>query len=473
MLYLETDDLKRAAREFALADEQWKLWLSDEFVRDDLKNPLYAVAYRVYGTFLSNRGLLAYRMGDQVGARTFYTDAVALFEKLGLVREQAFPLMNLGEIDRLAGDKAKARQHFESAVAVFDKTNEAFYRTYCLAKLVTSYAETNDLEQAQRLVPELEALLGKAIPGTHPLNLAECHRNLAQCQMTLGNRAAAKIHFRKAQELAFEHSGKESEVYRNSLSGFADVLLAEGDSQGAAELLRDVLSELRVRFDSVAPLLSVQQRMNLLETLRFGLDQYLTAALEQESPERLYSQILGWKGAVGASFGRSRKTVADPEFEKLAVELDSVEVRLSRFWTSTSSVLETDKFDDVKRLALRKQEIEALVAAKWPDIAAERKPPTWDAASVSRALPPGSVLVDYFVYLHMASPAPESRVLAFVVRPEGSVAMIRLGSEDQVRESVTAWQSALKSVAGEEFRSASKRFGHLSKRKWRAPNAWW
>ena len=457
MVYLETEKLDRALKEFALADEQWKLWLSDEFVRDDLKNPLYATSHRVYGTFLSNRGLLAFKMGDQVGARTFYSDAVALFEKLGLVREKAFPLMNLGEIERLAGDKVQARQHFKSAAAIFDQTKEPLYRTYCLSNLVISYAETKDVEQAQRLVPEVEALLSVPIPGTHPLNLAECHRNLAKCHMMLGDRAAAKRHFQKAKVLSFEHSGAESDIYRNSLSGLAEVFLAEGDSKRAMEYLEEVFSDFRVRFDSIASMLGVRDRVNFLETLRFSLDHYLTVALEQESPERLYSHVLGWKGAMGASFGTSRKAVTGPEFEKLSAELDSIQGRLSKFWTSTSSVLEADKFDDVKRLAIRKQEVEALVAAKWPDIADERKPRTWDASSVSRALPPGSVLVDYFVYLHMAGPAPESRVLAFVVRPEGSVSMIRLGSEDLVRESVTAWQSALKSVAGEEFRSASKR----------------
>ncbi len=457
MLYLETGKLEPASNEFALADVQWKLWLSDEFVRDDLKNPLYATSHRVYGTFLSNQGLLAFKMGDQVSARTFYRDAVALFEKLGLVRERAFPLMNLGEVYRLAGDKVQARQHFESAAAIFGQAKEPFYRTYCLAKLATSYAETKDLERAERLVPELEALLSDPIPGTHALNLAECHRNLAQCQLMLGNRAAAKIHFRKSQELSFEHSGAESDIYRNSLSGLADVFLAEGDTKGATELLQEVLSGLRERFDSVAPLLSVQQRVNFLETLRFSLDQYLTAALDQESPERLYSQILNWKGTLGTSFGRTRKTVADPELEKLSGELTAIEGRLSKFWTSSSSVLEIDKFDDVKRSSIRKQEIEALIAAKWPDIAAERKPQEWDAARVSRALPAGSVLVDYFIYIHMADPDRGFRVLAFVVRPEGSVSMIRLGPEEPVRDSVIAWRSALQSVAGEEFRSASKR----------------
>ena len=90
--------------------------------------------------------------------------------------------------------------------------------------------------------------------------------------------------------------------------------------------------------------------------------------------------------------------------------------------------------------------LQRQLADRSPAYQAARRVPT--PAQVRTALPPCTALVDLIEYAHSIPPskpgekwATESRLVAFVVRPNADVVRVELGPAARVAEAVRRWRA--------------------------------
>ena len=137
---------------------------------------------------LNNLGLLAETLGDYAQARAYYEQALATYRRLGLEKEAADTLNNLGGLAQTLGDYAQARAYYEQALGVFRRLGL-----------------NREARRATCNLADVELALGKAESALEAFRMHECGRvRLGRAYLALGWIAQAAEAFRTAAELRIE-----------------------------------------------------------------------------------------------------------------------------------------------------------------------------------------------------------------------------------------------------------------------------
>jgi transcriptional regulator with GAF, ATPase, and Fis domain/Tfp pilus assembly protein PilF len=190
-------------------------------------------------------GHVARRRGDLDAARTHFTTAAHLAERLGHVRHLASCQLNLGVVAKDAGDHASAVQRFRAAKALYEHVGDDARATIAEANLGIAAFARGDAETARdtltRAAPRLLEL-GDATAGRLATVL------LARAHARLGERSAAEEALARAGPPDTPRLCEEVELARRELRAPADggddaAVSDESRSPGPSrELFRTFLS---------------------------------------------------------------------------------------------------------------------------------------------------------------------------------------------------------------------------------------
>ena len=366
----------------------------------------------------------------------------------------------LAEFYAKHGDAQQARTLFDSARATADRA-APLDRLSLLASLARfELAEGND-EQARTIASEGAQLLAAA-----DLGAADEVDQLAaygQLLAALGDADQAEAAIKRGLQLAEQAFGDESLAASQLLSQLAALHASQGRLPQAQQAALQALQTTRQVVEHSAFLLSPRQQLAFSRSMRESLDLYLSLALQTDSARDAFQQTYLWKGAglvrQRAVHRLAAKREAKPFYEAIADVTTQLASITRQEQPPASDAPQQQALQDLEeqlhRLTIVKDRLEAQLSAVRLAYLDLEDPPTVDA--FLEKLPPDAAFIDYLVYERFA-PAPgeaaSRRLLATVVRSDGSFALHDLGAAAPLEDLVQSWRAAL--GAGDAGRAAGQ-----------------
>jgi tetratricopeptide (TPR) repeat protein len=183
---------------------------------------------------LNDLGNVANALGDYARASALYEESIAAQRALGHKRGTAITLNNLGRLDYRHGRYETARALLEESLALFREIGAIRDSAFPLTGLgiVALYQGENALAQS---------LLQEGLTIRRELGdkrgIADSLNKMANVEHNLGNHAMARSHFNQGLKIFRELGDKQS--IANSLNHLGSVSLSEGDYVSAHSLLAE------------------------------------------------------------------------------------------------------------------------------------------------------------------------------------------------------------------------------------------
>ena len=291
----------------------------------------------------------------------------------------------------------------------------------------------------------------------HP-DYANSLNNLAALLSAQGDYARARPLYEQALAIRKEVLGERHPLYATSLSNLGLVLWAHRDYPGAARLLEQALEISECNLDLAAAGQSERQQLAMTRDLRWALDSYLSLSpLAKLAAGTAYTHVMAAKGAV---FERQRRMRtrrrmlrADPQSEaaRRFADYDQAVARLATLALAKPDPEKAAAWrDKIAELSRRTDELEAELARLDAGFRAAQAEVVRTPEQLQAALPPGTALVDMLAYTALQPPAQgkgkfqrESRLVAFVVRPDRPIERIELGPMAPVQKAINEWRPIL------------------------------
>ncbi len=414
-----------------------------------------------YAQSLNNLAMLLHEQGDYAGARPLYEKALAIRKAVLGERhsDYAQSLNNLALLLKSTGDYAGARPLYEQALAIRKAVLGKRHSDYAqsLNNLAMLLEATGDYTGARPLLEQALAIRKEVLGERHPLYALSLN-NLAMLLQATGDYTGARPLLEQTLAIRKEVLGERHPEYALSLNNLAFLLNAQGDYAGATSLFEQALEISERNLDLAAAGQSERQQIAMARNLRRGLDAYLALApLAKLSPGSAYRHVLAAKGAVFVRQRRMRTRrrmrPADPQSEaaRRFADYDEAVARLATLALATPDPKQAAAWrDNVAGLSRLTDNLEAELARLDAGFRAARAEARRTPEQLQAALPRGTALVDMLAYTAFQPPAQgkgkfqrESRLVAFVVRPDRPIERIDLGPTAPIQKAINEWRPIL------------------------------
>ena len=420
----------------------------------EIRKELLGEKHPDYAYSVNNLGALYDAMGDDDRARPLYQQAAEIWKEVfGEGHPQyAVGLNNLAGLDRSMRRFDQAEERYRQASEIWENVFGRDHPAYALGlnNLAELYHAMGDCDRAGPLYEQALEIRGRVLGQGHPSYVTSLS-NLAALYDSTGDFARAEPLHRQACELGKEVFGQDHPRYAEVLKNFAALHLAMGNHEQAEPLLQQALEITKRLIEETFAVLSQRQQLAMVRSLRHTLDGYLSVSAQIEpTDERAYQYLLDWKGSVFIRQQQTRLAAARPELRPLLAELQSTTSRLAGLAYETCPPEQRDAWKrQLAELSRNKERLEAELARRSGEFRQDREEVT--PQRLRAALPPEAALVDFLEYTHSSPPLEETggkfqyerRLLAFVVRPDRSVARLDLGSLEPIRRAVSTWREGL------------------------------
>jgi len=213
---------------------------------EPLMRKAVAISREVYGPdhsqvahYTNNLGALLQDSGDRAGAEPLFREALAIFREIHGDEHPkvAFARNNLARSLQSRGSYSEAEALLREALAALSKHHGKAHPDVALflGNLAALLHERGDLEDAERLHREALAMRRELL-GVHP-QVAVSLSNLASVLEDAGNFTEAESLYREALAVDSRLLGDKHPVVAGDLTNLALLLSAQGDLEGAQELL--------------------------------------------------------------------------------------------------------------------------------------------------------------------------------------------------------------------------------------------
>ena len=385
---------------------------------------------------LSNLGTLLYAMGQYAGARPYFERTLAICEKvLGPEHpDTATSLNNLGALLRTMGELAGARPYFERAQSIFENVLGPWHPATAgsLHNQAALLFRLGDVAGALPLFERALAIREKVLGLEHP--------DTAQTQKNLGG--------------LYWHMGEMDEARRRVLAGFEA-------TEKTMQALFDVTSE--------------RERILMVESLRGGLDVFISLFNRPDDAGGVHSAALRWKGVVAESLVAQWTAVLssrEPELSELFDKLTETRRQLATAVFATPTTVEERERRDARlsELTVEKERRERELAKKSKAFRLEQGIVAAGSAELCARLPDGTALVDYLRYTQSRPPEGTGDFLrtpsyvAFVLFGGACESPIRveLGAAAAIEEAVLHYRQLIDATAAPaRVDATAKRLGKL------------
>jgi CHAT domain-containing protein/Tfp pilus assembly protein PilF len=396
-----------------------------------IRENIFGAMHPEVATSVNDLGLLYQDMGAYDKAVALHTRSVAISEKLYGPNhpETATSLGNLALAYTGQGEYDKAESLYERAIAVQEKAFGANSEklSIVLNNLALLYARRGNYQKSIELNKRALALNEKAFGTGHPL-ITTSLSNLALAYLASGDISNAVEYGRRGDDSA------ESDLARNLVSGSQRQKLA---------YLNQYASDIDF---SVS--LNANSAPNNAEARRLAL-----------------TTILRRKGRAVDAMTDSMSTLrrrASPEDRKLLDELAEVRSQLAALTLRGPGSEGAEKHQaSLKALEQKSENLENQISQRSFEFRARLT--SIDFENVRRAIPQGSVLVEFTSYRPINARAAKKeerfgtpRYAAYVLRREGDISWVDLGDAKEIDDKVDVFRKELRNKRSKDVKHLAR-----------------
>ena len=353
------------------------------------------------------------------------------------------------------GDQAGAQELLQEVLALWTRQLSPDHPDLLATKqnLAVMMNGLGNPAGARELGEEVLAARTRLLPADHP-DLVGCKNNVASVRYALGDVAGARelleeVRAAKVHLLPPDHADS-LQVTRN----LAVTRVVLGDCTGACELFKDLLAAIRVRASALRAEAVRPAREGALAgfghiftVLHWNATPGLAGALDSD----LFATLEELRLASVSTSAVARALAPRPDLAELAARAHGLRSKLNDLAAAPPqeeaavvdwrrSLVEFAEERDRAERELRKKLAEA--GSFVGEI---------DSKAVANRLAPGAAVSSFLRYQRFFEKDPETgekppsvdSLLAFVVKPDGSVRLVELGAASEVESLVTGWRAAL------------------------------
>lgn len=357
---------------------------------------------------LNNLALLYQSQGAYAKAEPLYQQSLATRREV-LGDNHSFisgSLNNLAWLYHEQGEFAKAEAHYKQAI---DTARRVLGKGH--PQVAWPLSNLGALYQRQAKYADAESLFREALEIRKTI-LREQHPDYAISLTHLGTLHALKKEYalaeslcKQALEIRRAMLGEKHPVFALSLNTLARVKFESGDARAAEMLGRQSVQIILEHLEATAAGQTEEAQAAFLRKQQFVLNAYLSySGAAKPAAEDAYAVLLPWKGAITSRqrltrFARTALGDADKETVELFARLDGV----SRQYAS----LVNRPFDPrtagslpkrLRELGDEREKLEVELSGRTAEFRNLRQAKRLSPKDLQRALPEGSVLVDFLVY---------------------------------------------------------------------------
>ncbi len=395
------------------------------------------------------RGNLAATMvalGDLHGARALFEQVLAVYSRT--LPEEHPELQgargNLAVTMHALGDLPGARALEEQVLAVFSRTLPEDHPDLQAARgnLAATMVDLGELHGARALQEQALAVYSRTLPEEHP-DLQAARGNLALTMHALGDLHGARALQEKVLAVRSRTLPEAHPDLQLARANAARSRALAGEAPGSQRLARDLAAtsgkpESSERFferprqseDALATTLSICAGAGVFEA-------------DPEGERLAFEMVEAERGAASIAARLERSMAGDSESIRLREEIARTNRQLSELASSgegSSALSDLVRERDRLRRALRARLEETEAVRLLPDLNAEK---------IARRLAEGEAALATWRYDRWTID-PESNTattspsyLAWVLRPDGALRRVELGSAAAIEDAIEAWRSAL------------------------------
>ncbi len=437
-----------AALHTALGDHRAALPLHQEAVK--LSEEILGKHHRGHALSLNNLAMLRWQMGDAKSALALTRRTLMLTREALGERHPGYAtlLSNLALMHQNVGDLKAALPLSDQALKLREEVLGERHPgcAISLNNLAALHLDLGDHKAALPLAQRALRLRAEVLGEGHP-HYAVSLNTLAMAHRAAGAHKAALPPLTEALKVTEAALGKRHPQYAKCQHNLAGLHLEMGGHEAALALSEGALTGAFTDLRDNAAVQSDRQQLAAAEALRHRLDLRLSLPDGRDLPLAA-EHALAWKGSLLLRQQRRRlalRLAGSPEASKAGADLQAVTRQLAALRHGPGATrerleaLEAERDEAEARLAKVSEEFRLLRASERPS-----------AEALSRSLPEGAVLVDYFFYWHQGlldgdgRPRPERRLAAFIHRRGRQTARLGLGGAVAVEEAVSRWLSLLR-----------------------------
>lgn len=362
---------------------------------------------------LNNLATLYQALGDLNRAGAYYSRAIQSWEKsLGPDDPNlAAALANLGGIHASVGQYGKAEPLLERALDIRARSlGEDHPETGVMANnLAAVYQLEGKQDKAEKLYLRALRIAESSRGARHP-DVAFTLANLAALRFSGGDPGGAEALYGRALAILEESLGPRHPGVADTLDDMARVHAARGDFAGAHRLHLKARAIDRELIDQVVGFTSEEEKSRFLAARYAALERSLGLVVQHLASDASARRDaldlwLNRKGMVLETQRRFQEALVgsdNAQAMKAFEDLSRVRNELSRLVFSRPDGEGGGKVRErIARLEAEKEGLEVALGRMSRDFALHRVQFAADSREVARALPPGSVLIEY-VRLRMA-----------------------------------------------------------------------
>jgi CHAT domain-containing protein len=354
------------------------------------------------------------------------------------------------------GELPAARQHYEEALAIYRKALPKDHPDIAgsLHNLGIVLGALGELPAARQHYEEALAIFRKALPKDHPA-IAHSLAGLGTVLYAQGELPAARQHYEEALAIFRQALPPDHPDQRFGLWQLFRIHWDEGQLREALQALQEYvrLVNLRQEYDALAR--SERQQLRIAAQAWSHVSLALQLLLQQGLTADAYDLLLSWKGSVTARqrwLRLQRELAGDAKL--LLQELRAVDQHLLTLGLQearASAKAPANPLPVLHDLTARRDALERQLAAQSPAFRGEKRRARRRTADLTQSLPPKAALLDFVEFPCWELPPPgkgsgvqlkETRLGAFVLRPNEPPCWVELGPTLAITRYVSAWRAS-------------------------------
>lgn len=427
---------------------------------------------------LNDLAALYWKMGDYTHAEPLFKRALAVNEKkLGQDHPStAAYLNNLAVLYWKMGDYARAEPLYKRALAIREKSlGPEHPRTgTSLNNLALLYKSMGDHTRAESMYQRALAIREKALGPEHP-DTAQSLSSLASLYDSKGDYARAEPLYKRALAIFEKSFGPEHPHTGTSLNNLAGVVAAKGNYAAAHDMQMNAQKISAKLIDQVMGFTSEDQKLKFLATQKRDFEDALSLVAFHMSKDKnavreMLDVWLARKGVVLEAQRRYQEALVysdNPEAARVFQELAVVRAALSKLMFGGPGKEGAEAYrKKIATLEAREKKLEARLSKLSQAFVRQKKVKRADTGKVARALPRGSVLVDFIKIepVDFQAKVKEKRLgpacyLAFVLHAgKGDrVSLVDLGEAAPIDKAVAELKAAMTDLKAKEAMAAGEK----------------
>ena len=436
--------------------------------------PLYQLALKIrekaLGSDHPNTALSLNNLAVLYFYQSNYAVAEPLYQRALKIREialgpdhphTAISLNNLAELYQSQSNYAAAEPLFQRALKICEKNLGPDHPDtgICLNNLANVYHSQLNYAAAEPLYLRTLKIMEKALGPDHP-QTATSLSNLAELCREQSNYAAAEPLHQRALKIEEKAFGSEHPRTARSLNNLAALFWDEHRDEESRQLVSRSTARTIAQLERTAVIQSEAQQFLMTTKNRGNIDFYLTLQETDAGAAReTWGTLLNWKGLITTRQTRLRQVLKnEPEYAALQSITQQLSThvlnpprppddpKLIAAWNENAPALRqawqyqrTNLESDYERIEKELSQKSALFRATLQ----QQQATFSDIQQLldARALPTALVDLVEYQYRTRGKEPDERRIAAFVIRGDGTVTRMELGSAKEIAELIQVWRS--------------------------------